>query len=83
MSDAVTFVSSPKPDIDPSRIAIYGAGHTGDVVFQTGSLDSWVKETFYGAFISGEEDAKSLPTGLFDEAWKERLSSIGAEHKLP
>ncbi|UKZ82340.1 hypothetical protein TrVFT333_010127 [Trichoderma virens FT-333] len=68
LSDAITYMAS-RSDIDGDRIAIWGIGHGGGVVVQTGAYD---------------KRAKAIPPTAYREAWEERASRIanpGIEHK--
>ena len=42
-SDAITYVSTLKPAIDPSRIGSWGVGHSGGLVMPVGATDPRVK----------------------------------------
>jgi cephalosporin-C deacetylase-like acetyl esterase len=42
-SDAIAYAASLAPDIDPKRIAIWGAGHAGGVVMPVAAYDQRVK----------------------------------------
>ena len=72
-SDAITFVETLAPEIDPQRICVWGAGHAGGVVMPVAALDSRVKAVVAMVpFISGEADAENFPPGYFDLALQER-----------
>jgi dienelactone hydrolase len=76
-SDATTFVLSLTPEIDPARICVWGAGHSGGVVMQMAALDPRVKSIITMVpFISGQADSKNYSTGYLDWARKERQDIV-------
>ncbi|KAK4497765.1 hypothetical protein PRZ48_010418 [Zasmidium cellare] len=77
-SDAVTYLTTMSSEVDPDRIAIWGAGHAGGVVMLTSALDSRVKASVLAMpFFSGERDSRFWPEGLWDRVWDERTKCHG------
>jgi cephalosporin-C deacetylase-like acetyl esterase len=46
-SDAIIFVRSLAPEIDPNRICVWGAGDSGGVVMPVGAFDLRVKAVVF------------------------------------
>ena len=85
-SDAVTFVRSLAPEVDPERVCVWGAGHAGGVVMPVGAFDARVKTVVAMVpFISGEADAANFPAGYLAAALEERasLAAGGSESAMP
>ncbi len=70
--EAITFASTLL-SIDPSRICIWGAGHSGGYVMLAGALDPRVKVVVTMVpLISGEMDSANFPAGTLQRAWEDR-----------
>ncbi|KAL7914006.1 Alpha/Beta hydrolase protein [Trichoderma velutinum] len=84
LSDAISYMAG-RSDIDADRIAIWGIGHGGGVVIQTGAYDKRAKAVMViSPFFSGEVDMLRFPPTAYQDAWEERASRIanpGIEHK--
>ena len=60
--DAVTFASSLAPAVDPSRVALWGIGHSGGMSIVAAALDPRVKAAvIVMPFTSGTNDAQFFP----------------------
>lgn len=74
-SDAITFVQSLAPEIDPNRVCVWGAGHAGGVIMPVGAFDTRVKAVVAMVpFISGKADAQNFPSGYLAAALEERAA---------
>lgn len=83
MSDAITYMAN-RPDIDASRIAIWGLRHGAGVSVQTGAYDKRAKAVIgVGPFFSGQVDMLRFPPGALDEAWKERADRLANPNLEP
>jgi pimeloyl-ACP methyl ester carboxylesterase len=83
MSDAVTYVIN-RPEIDGTRVAVWGIGHGAGVAIQCGAHDKRVQAVMgTGPFFSGEIEQLRFPPGALEAAWKERIESIGKPKKIP
>ncbi|KAL6803116.1 Alpha/Beta hydrolase protein [Trichoderma sp. SZMC 28013] len=84
LSDAISYMAG-RSDINGDRIAIWGIGHGGGVVIQTGAYDKRAKAVMViSPFFSGEVDMLRFPPTAYQDAWEERASRIanpGIEHK--
>ncbi|KAJ9609342.1 hypothetical protein H2200_005669 [Cladophialophora chaetospira] len=81
--DAVSYVRSLAPKVDPSRVAIWGIGHSGGASIIATADDPRIKAAiFHMPFTYGRLDAKSMPTGYLEEACREREThATTANHK--
>ena len=71
--EAITFTRSLAPEVDPSRLAIWGAGHSGGYVMLAGAVDPRVKVVVSMVpFVSGELDSSVYPKGTLENAWDDR-----------
>src|ERR1700761_8705707 len=74
LSDAISWVCTQAPALDPSRIALWGGGHGAGVAMPVGAIDSRVKVLLlWMPFISGRWDSKAWPKGHEELLWKERI----------
>lgn len=72
-SDAISFLATHNSEIDASRIAIMGLGHSAGVIMQVAALDPRVKAVISQApFISGKHESQFFPPGLWEKVWEER-----------
>src|ERR1700743_1355374 len=61
------------PGIDPTRIAIWGIGHSGGATPIAAASEPRVKAVILNMpFQSGQVDAANYPAGTMDRAWKDR-----------
>ena len=80
--DAVLFLTSV-PEIDASRIGIWGIGHSGGASIIAGGSDPNIKLVVaVMPFLSGRLDASSFPAGMLERAWHER-KAIASGSKAP
>lgn len=71
--DAVTFAMSLAPAIDPTRVGIWGIGHSGGASMIAASDDPRIKVAILNMpFTSGKRDIAGFPAGGLEEAWKAR-----------
>jgi predicted acyl esterase len=71
--DAVSFARRMAPAIDPSRIGIWGIGHSGGASMIASGDDPRIRVTILNMpFTSGKRDAKDFPPGGLEEALQER-----------
>ena len=76
--DAVLFAQT-LPTIDPSRVAIWGIGHSGGAVMTAAGDDPNIKAVIcVMPFISGSMEAPTYPEGMIERAWTERRSRVEA-----
>lgn len=82
--DAVTAAMS-QPGVDPSRVAIWGIGHSGGAaLIAAGNNDPRIKVAIiHMPFMSGAMDAAKFPAGLLDKAWDERHVAASEENHKP
>jgi uncharacterized protein len=79
-SDAITYIQTLAPEVDPKRICVWGAGHAGGVVMPVAAFDSRVKAVVAMVpFISGEADAQNFPSGYLELALEERAKICGPD----
>ena len=71
--DAVSFARRMAPAIDPSRIGIWGIGHSGGASMIAAGDDPRIKVTILNMpFTSGKRDAMDFPPEGLEEALQER-----------
>ena len=79
--DAVSYVCSLAPAVNPERIAIWGIGHSGGASIMAAAEDSRIKAAIFEMpFTSGRLDAKSMPQGYLEEARREREEHVTVAH---
>ena len=76
--DAVTGAMS-LPGVDPSRVALWGIGHSGGAVMIASGDDPRVKAVVCNMpFTSGALDAAAFPAGILERAWRDREAVVGS-----
>lgn len=80
--DAVTALMA-QPGVDPSRVAIWGIGHSGGAAMIAAGDDPRLKTAiFHMPFTSGALDAKNFPPGILEMAWRDRQEAVTSkDHK--
>ena len=74
--DAVTAMMS-QPGVDPSRIAIWGIGHSGGAAMIAAGDDPRVKVVILNMpFTSGALDAAGFPKGILESVWRDREATV-------
>jgi uncharacterized protein len=77
--DAVT-AAMTLPGVDPSRVVIWGIGHSGGAAMIAAADDHRLKAVILNMpFISGAQDAKTFPEGILDRAWRAREAVARSE----
>ncbi len=78
--DAVTAIMS-QPGVDPSRVAIWGIGHSGGASMIAAGDDPRVKVVILNMpFTSGALDAASFPRGILEKAWRDREATVASSN---
>jgi uncharacterized protein len=68
--DALTFVRSLGPEVDPDRVCIWGIGHSGGMSMVAAALDPRIKAAIIVMpFTSGSSDVKFFP---MQDVWENR-----------
>src|SRR6201996_4414463 len=81
--DAVTAAMN-LPGVDPSRIAIWGVGHSGGAAMIAAASEPRVKAIILNMpFQSGAYDAKAFPAGLLDDVWADREEQTASGNPEP
>ena len=76
--DAVTFVASLQPAVNPSRIGIWGIGHSGGASMIAGNDPRLSVVVLVMPMTSGALDAKGFPEGVLENAWNDREDTTRA-----
>jgi pimeloyl-ACP methyl ester carboxylesterase len=81
--DAVTAAIN-LPNVDPSRIAIWGIGHSGGATMIAAASEPRVKAIILNMpFQSGAYDAKGFPAGMMERVWKDRAAQTKSNDPKP